>query len=57
MGCDFHPSVQQIALLDLGGGQRLGRKLNHGSGEAERFYRRLAGEQVRVGIENSGKMQ
>ena len=57
IGCDFHPSFQQIAMLDLEGGQRVGRKLNHASGEAERFYRSLAGEQVRVGIESSGNMQ
>ena len=57
IGCDFHPSFQQIAMLDVGSGQRIGRKLNHGSGEAERFYRSLAGEQVRVGIESSGNMQ
>jgi transposase len=57
IGCDFHPSFQQIALLDRGSGQRVGRKLEHGSGEAERFYRGLAGEPVRVGIEASGNMQ
>jgi transposase len=57
IGCDFHPSFQQIAMLDLGSGQRMGRKLDHGSGEAEAFYRSLSGEGVRVGIESSGNTQ
>ena len=57
IGCDYHPSFQQIAMLEVGSGQRVRRKLEHGSGEAERFYRSLAGEQVRVGIEASGNMQ
>lgn len=57
IGCDFHPSFQQIAMLDRDTGQRVRRKLNHGSGEAERFYRSLVGEVVQVGIETSGNTQ
>ena len=57
IGCDFHPSFQQIARLDLDTGQRVRRKLDHASGEAERFYRSLNGEAVRVGIETSGNTQ
>jgi transposase len=57
IGCDFHPSFQQIAMLDVGSGQRVERKLEHGSGEAERFYRSLQGEPVQVGIEASGNTQ
>lgn len=57
IGCDFHPSFQQIAMLNLENGQRVRRKLDHGSGEAERFYRSLSGEAVRVGIETSGNTQ
>lgn len=57
IGCDFHPSFQQIAMQDLETGQRVRRKLDHGSGEAERFYRSLSGETVRVGIESSGNTQ
>lgn len=57
IGCDFHPSFQQVAILDLDTGQRVGRKLDHAWGEAERFYRSLSGERVRVGIETSGNTQ
>ena len=57
IGCDFHPSFQQIAMLDLDTGQRVRRRLDHASGEAERFYRSLNGEAVRVGIETSGNTQ
>jgi transposase len=54
IGCDFHPSFQQISLLDLESKERVRRKLMHATGEAERFYRSLQGEGVRVGIEASG---
>lgn len=54
IGCDFHPSFQQIAMLDLETGELARRKLMHASGEAERFYRGLQGERARVGIEASG---
>jgi transposase len=57
IGCDFHPSFQQIALLEVENGKRWGRRLEHASGEAERFYRSLEGERVQVGIEASGNMQ
>jgi transposase len=57
IGCDFHPSFQQIALLEVESGKRAGRRLQHASGEAERFYRSLAGEAVQVGIEASGNTQ
>ena len=57
IGCDFHPSFQQIAMLDTVAGQRVGRKLDHASGEAEGFYRSLKGKAVRVGIETSGNTQ
>jgi transposase len=54
IGCDFHPSFQQISLLDVESRQRVRRKLDHASGEAEQFYRSLRGETVRVGIEACG---
>ena len=57
IGCDFHPSFQQIAMQNLETGQKVKRKLDHSSGEAERFYRSLSGETVRVGIESSGNTQ
>ncbi len=54
IGCDFHPSFQQISMLDLETRQRVRKKLEHASGEAEQFYRSLQGEAVKVGIEACG---
>lgn len=54
IGCDFHPSFQQISMLEVESGQRKRSKLLHATGEAERFYRSLQGERVQVGIEASG---
>lgn len=56
IGCDYHPSMQQIAWCDDQSGQRGERRLEHSSGEAERFYRELKqrGVAVRVGIEACG---
>jgi transposase len=42
-GCDFHPSFQQIAMLDLETKEVVKKKLHHASGEAEQFYRACAG--------------
>jgi transposase len=53
IGCDYHPSFQQIAWVDTETGETQERKLTHGDGEAERFYRQLRGP-VRVGIESTG---
>ena len=41
VGCDFHPSFQQIAILDSTTGEIEQRRLVHGDGEAEQFYRGL----------------
>ena len=38
IGCDFHPSWQQIAWLDSETGETGERKLVHASGDATRFY-------------------
>jgi transposase len=57
IGCDFHPSFQQIAMLDGESGERVRRRLEHAGGAAERFYRSLAGEPVLVGVESSGNLQ
>jgi transposase len=53
IGCDYHPSVQQIAFVDLGTGETGERRLLHEGGEAEGFYRdlKLRSVSVRVGIE------
>ena len=53
IGCDFHPSFQQIAMLDTETGEIVERRLLHADGEAQRFYESLSGE-VLVGIESSG---
>ncbi len=53
IGVDFHPEFQQIALVDTGSGEFQEKRLAHRE-EAENFYRALAGQQVRVGMEASG---
>ncbi len=56
IGCDYHPSVQQIAWVDTETGEYGERQLLHSNGEAEKFYRDLQGRgvRVRVGIEATG---
>jgi len=53
---DYHPSVQQIALVNTDTGECGERRLNHSEGEAEKFYRELKAEgcRVRVGMEATG---
>lgn len=53
---DYHPSVQQIAFVDLETGECGERRLLHSDGEAEGFYRGLkqSGIAVRVGMEATG---
>ena len=55
IGCDYHPSFQQIAFVDTETGEVQERRLGHRE-EAEQFYRTLAtaGAKVRVGMEASG---
>src|SRR5882724_8045315 len=53
IGCDFHPSFQQIAIFDNRTGEIQEKGLQHRE-EAEEFYRSLAGEAVRVGMEACG---
>jgi transposase len=55
IGCDFHPSFQQIAMLDKETGEWIERKLLH-SEEARVFYEGLQGPVV-VGIEASGNTE
>ena len=56
IGCDYHPSVQQIAWGDTETGECGERRLTHSGGEAEQFYRGLKekGISVRVGMEATG---
>src|ERR1700732_4853839 len=57
IGCDFHPSYQQIALLDSVSGEIVEKALSHERKEEVRtFYAGLGGS-VRVGIEASGQSQ
>src|SRR5947199_10321389 len=55
IGCDYHPSFQQIAMLDTETGELIERRLYHADGEAQRFYESLSGP-VLVGVESSGNM-
>ena len=52
IGCDFHPSFQQVAIFDNQTGEYQEKRLTHRE-EAEQFYRGLQGG-VRVGMEACG---
>jgi len=56
IGCDFHPSYQQIAMLDSATGELWEGRLEHEGGQARRFYDALGGP-VRVGMEAVGNSQ
>jgi len=56
VGCDFHPSWQQIAVFDTETGESSERKLVNGDGEAEHFYRQLPLGSL-VGMEACGNSQ
>jgi transposase len=56
IGCDFHPSFQQIAMLDTDTGEIRELKLAHPQ-EARAFYAALQGKKVLVGIEACGYTQ
>ncbi len=53
IGCDYHPRFQQVAYVNTEGGECGNRRLQHVA-EAEQFYRSLAGQTVRVGMEAGG---
>ena len=53
IGCDFHPSWEQIAWLDTETGETGERRLVHADGEAERFYRGLPVPTL-IGMEATG---
>jgi transposase len=55
IGCDYHPSFQQIALVDTETGELSERRLEHRE-QAEQFYRELKQQNlsVRLGMESSG---
>ena len=56
IGCDYHPSWQQICWLDTETGEIEEKKLDHASGEAERFYRELSTPAL-IGMESTGNCQ
>ena len=56
IGCDYHPSWQQICWMDTETGETEERKLEHGSGEAEKFYRGLPRPAL-IGMESTGNCQ
>jgi transposase len=56
IGCDYHPSWQQICWLDTATGETGEKKLDHASGEAEKFYRGLSGVAL-LGMESTGNCQ
>jgi transposase len=56
IGCDFHTRFQQIAMLDPRTGEVVERRLEHETGEAEKFYASLA-DAARVGVEATVRAQ
>jgi transposase len=56
IGCDFHPSWQQIAWLDTETGETGEQKLVHASGDAKSFYAQLP-QPVLIGMEATGNSQ
>jgi transposase len=56
VGCDFHPSWQQIAWLDVETGETGEQKLVHASGDGKAFYQQLAAP-VLIGMEATGNSQ
>ena len=56
IGCDYHPSWQQISWLEVATGETGEKRLDHASGEAERFYRQL-GAPTLIGMESTGNCQ
>jgi transposase len=53
IGCDFHPGLQQISLLDTESGRREDLRLSHDGAQVRQFYATLP-RPVRVGLESSG---
>jgi transposase len=56
IGCDFHPSWQQICWLDKETGETGEKKLMHASGEAEKFYQQIPSPAL-IGMEATGNCQ
>src|SRR5271157_1825531 len=56
IGCDFHPSWQQVAWCNTETGETGEVKLVNGNGETERWYRQLP-VPSRIGLEATGNSQ
>ncbi len=56
IGCDFHPSWQQVCWVDTETGETEECQLAHRPGEVEKFYRRWAAP-ARIGMESTGNCQ
>ena len=56
VGCDFHPGLQQVAILDTESGEIEEKSLTLATGEAEQFYGQLARPAL-VGMEAVGNSQ
>ena len=56
IGCDYHPSWQQVCWVDTETGETEECKLAHTPGEVEKFYRRFAAP-ARIGMESTGNCQ
>jgi transposase len=56
VGCDFHPSYQQVAIFDSNTGEVEERKLQHRSEEVDQFYRQLESPAL-IGMESVGNAQ
>lgn len=57
IGCDFHPSYQQVAMLDRRTGEVVDKVLSHRSPEEVRKFYASLPEAAEVGIEASGQSQ
>jgi transposase len=56
IGCDFHPSWQQVSWMDTEPGETGEARLVHGSGEAKQFYAQLTAPAL-IGMEATGNSQ
>ena len=56
VGCDFHPTWQQVVWVDTETGETAERKLEHSSGEARGFYAALVAPAL-IGVEATGNCQ
>jgi len=56
IGCDFHPSWQQVSWLDTETGETGEQKLVHAAGDAKKFYEQLAAPAL-IGVEATGNSQ